>query len=136
MGVGPNYVLSKGFVATGSAAYAPGELVVASGDGTECARATSANANVLGVCMEKVDADKVTTGKVVVGVDLMGISRVLAGDAVSVGDFLTNDTTARAVSKTKAAAGAQPGPVFGKALTAATAAGQYIDVLLIPGGQF
>ena len=136
MGVGPNYVLDKGHVATGSTAYKMGELVVAKGDGTKCARATSGGAKVRGVCQESVDVAKVLTGKVVLDVRMLGIARVLAGAAVAVDDFVTNDTTARAVPKTKAAAGAQPGNVFGIALTAATAAGQYIDVLLIPGGQF
>lgn len=136
MGVGPNYVLDKGHVAVGSAAYKAGELVVASGDGTKCARATTANAKIRGVCMENVDAAKVLTGKVVLDVRLLGIARVLAGAAVAVDDYLANDATARAVPKVKAIAGAQPGNVFGVALTAATAAGQYIDVLLTPGGQF
>lgn len=136
MGVGPNYVLGKGHVATGSTAYRAGEIVAASGDGTKVARATTANSVWRGVCMEDVDAAKVTTGKVVLGVQMMGIVRVLAGAAIAVGDHLANDTTARAVPKTKAAAGAQPGAVGAIALTAATAAGQYVDALLIPGGQF
>jgi len=136
MGSGPNYVLDKGYVATGSSAYTAGELVVASGDGTKSARATSANAEVLGVNQENCDASRVTTGKAVLDTRLLGIARVLAGAAIAVGDKLANDATARAVPKAKAAAGAQPGPVFGKALTAATAAGQYVDVLLTPGGQY
>lgn len=129
MGVGANYVLAKGHVATGSTAYVAGELVVASGDGTKVARATSAGAKIRGVCMESVDAAKVTTGKVVIGVDMMGISRVLAGDAVAVDDRLTNDTTARAVPVAGTVGSKES---FGVALTAATAAGQYIDVLLTP----
>lgn len=136
MGVGPNYVLDKGFVATGSTAYKAGELVVQSGDGTKSARATTGGSVVIGVNMENVDADKVSTGKVVHDVRIMGIARVLAGDAVAVGDHLTNDTTARAVKMTKAAAGTQPATSFGRALTAATAAGQYIDVLLTPGATY
>jgi hypothetical protein len=136
MGVGPNYVLDKGHVATGSTAYKFGELVVPSGDGTKVARATTANARLRGVCQEAVDVGKVTTGKVVLNVRMLGISRVLAGAAIAVDDQLTNDTTARAVPKTKAGAGAQPGHVFGTALTAATAAGQFVDVLLTPGAQF
>jgi hypothetical protein len=127
MGSGPNYVLDKGYVATGSTAYTAGELVVASGDGTKSARATTAGAEILGVNQENADATRVTTGKAVLDTRLLGIARVLAGAAVAVGDKLTNDTTARAV--TGGAAGTRS---FGKALTAATAAGQYIDVLLTP----
>src|SRR4051812_7095959 len=98
MGVGGNYVLNKGFVVTGSTALAFGELAVQSGDGTKIARATSAGAKCVGAIQENVDAAKVTTGKVVANVAVMGIVRVLAGAAVAVGDRLTNDVTARAVT--------------------------------------
>jgi hypothetical protein len=137
MGSGPNYVLDKGYRATGATAYKSGELLIASGTGIDCARATSAAAlEVLGVCQEDVDVAKVNTGKVIVDTRLLGIARVLSGAAVAVGDRLQNDTTARAITLTQAAAGAQPKRSFGKALTAATAAGQYIDVLLTPGATF
>jgi hypothetical protein len=129
MGVGPNYVLDKGLVATGSTAYTQGELVVQSGDGTKSARATSAGAKCIGVNMENVDAAKVTTGKVVHDVRILGIARVLVGAAVAVGDRLTNDTTARAVP-VAGTVGAKES--CGVALTAASAAGQYIDMLLTP----
>lgn len=129
MGVGANYVLAKGHVATGSTAYKAGELVVASGDGTKCARATSAGAKIRGVCKENVDVAKVLTGKVVVGVDMLGIARVLSGGSVTVEDRLTNDTTARAVPVAAAVGNKES---FGIALTGATGAGQWIDVLLTP----
>jgi hypothetical protein len=129
MGVGPNYVLDKAHLATGSTAYKFGELVVSSGDGTRCARATSAAAKVRGVAYEDVDAAKVTTGKVFLDVRLLGIARVLSGAAVAVDDRVTNDVTARAVP-VSAVVGAKE--TFGVALTAATGAGQYIDVLLTP----
>jgi len=129
MGVGPNYVLNKGLVATGSTALAFGELATQSGDGTKMARATVAGSKCVGVIQENVDAAKVTTGKVVVNVAIMGMVRVLAGAAVAVGDRLTNDATARAVT-VNVAVGTKES--FGVALTAATAAGQYIDVLLTP----
>jgi len=129
MGMGPNYVLDKGHVFTGSAAYKMGELVVASGDGTKCARATVAGAKVRGVCQESVDVAKVLTGKVVGDIRMLGIARVLAGDVVAVDARLTNDATARAVP---VAATVGTKESFGVALTAATAAGQYIDVLLTP----
>lgn len=128
MGVGPNYVLDKGFVATGVAAYKLGELVKLSGDGTKCAKTAAGTDQVLGVCQEDIDASKVTTGKAVIGVRLLGISRVLAGGVVTVGAKLTSDATNRAVT-----GGAAGTPSFGIALTAAGAAGEYIDVLLTPG---
>src|SRR4051794_35314412 len=122
MGVGPNYVLDKGHVATGATAYKSGELVIAQGDGTKVARATSAGAKVRGVCQEDIDATKVTTGKAVINVRMLSIARVLAGGAVAVDDRLTNDTTARAVP---VAATVGRLETFGVALTAATAAGQF-----------
>jgi hypothetical protein len=79
--------------------------------------------------MENVDAAKVTTTKVVIDLRLLGIARVLAGAAVAVDDRVTNDTTARAVP-VAATVGAKES--FGVALTAATAAGQFIDVLVTP----
>ena len=85
MGVGPNYVLDKGLVSTGAVAYALGELVVPSGDGTKSARATSAGALVVFVNMENCDAWRVQTGKAVLGTRILGIARVLAGAAVAVG---------------------------------------------------
>jgi hypothetical protein len=130
MGVGPNYILDKGFVAQGSTAYAFGELVVIS------ARATSAGSLVLGVCQEALDATRLTRAggtKAVIDIRLLGISRVIVGAAVAVGARLTNDASARAVTRTKAIAGAQPLETFGIALTAASAAGQQVDVLLTPG---
>lgn len=131
MGVGPNYVLDKGFVATGSTAYALGELVNLTGDGTKVVRATGAGSLCIGVCYENCDATRVLTGKVVLEVRLLGIARVLVGAAVAVGARVGNDATARAV--TVAPGVGVNAPFFGVALTAASAAGQFIDVLMTPG---
>lgn len=129
MGVGPNYVLDKPFVATGAAAYNYGDVVVQAGTGTSVARATAAAAKCLGVCQENVDLAKVQTGKAVIDVRLLGIARVKAGTGgVAVGDRVTNDTNAAAVT-VAVAVGLKES--FGVALTAATA-GNYFDVLLTP----
>jgi hypothetical protein len=129
MGLGPNYVLNKGHLATGgSVAYQAGRFVVATGDGTKCAKAAAAGVRVRGVCMEDVDADKVATGKVVVNVAMLGIVRVVSGAAVAVDASVTTDNQGRAV--TTAVGNTQAGV----AMTAATEAGQSIDVLLTPAG--
>jgi hypothetical protein len=128
MGVGPNYVLHKGLLATGATAYKFGECVVPSADGTKCARATGAAAAVVFVCQEDLDTTRLATGKAVIDVAFLGIVRVLSGAAVAVNAKVANDATARAVT-----GGAAGTASFGIALTAATAAGQYIDVLLTPG---
>lgn len=148
MGVGPNYGMAKGFLATGSTAYTFGEIVklqVGSGSFATTmnaiARATTATVTattieVLGVVSEDLDATRLGTGKAIIGVWLTDIARVLVGAAVTAGTAVTNDATARAISVTRAAAGAQPTQILGIALTGATAAGQYIDVLLTPGANY
>jgi hypothetical protein len=149
MGVGPNYALDKGFLATGATAYAQFEIVrlivnpnaslntVMNAIQRETAAVTNATANLMwGVVQEPLDAIKLGTGKAILGTRLMGISRVLTGAAVPLGRFVTSDATARAVAVTRATAGALPTPCLGYALTAASAAGQYIDVLLTPGEAY
>jgi len=134
--VGPNFVLDKGFRATGSVAYAFGEVVVLTTDGTTVARATTANSRSIGICYEDAEVAKVTTGKLNIDVRILGIARVLAGGAIAVNDRVANDATCRVVTKAQAAAGAQPTPVVGTAMTAATQAGDFVDVLLTPGDTY
>ena len=138
MGVGPNYVLDKGFLAEGSTAYAIGEIVKAGSVDGAIGRSTTSSATVInvGVSQEAVDASKVTTGKVILDVRLLGVARVIAGATIAVGDHLTNDTSARATPVTRAAAGAQPAHTFGIALTSTSTVGEHIDVLLTPGGTY
>jgi hypothetical protein len=137
MGVGPNYGLNKGFLAQGGVAYAAGDLVVAGSVEQSVTRATSAATLLpLGVCTEDIDIAKVSTNKAFVGVALVGIVRVKCGAAVVKGARITNDTSARGVTVTRAAAGAQPQPCFGIALTATSNANEFFDMLLTPGGTF
>jgi hypothetical protein len=137
MGTGPNYGLSKGFLAQGSTAYTQGELVIHGTVEQSTARATSASTLVpLGVCDETIDVAKVLTTKAFVNIALMGIVRVKCGAAVARMSRITNDTSARGVAITRAAAGAQPQPCFGIALTATSNANEYFDMLLTPGGTY
>lgn len=79
-----------------------------------------ADANTLGVCRTAgVSGDKAP-------VDVLGTAVVEAGAAVSAGASLKADSSGRAI--TWASSGAK----IGIALEAATAAGQFIEVLLIP----
>jgi hypothetical protein len=134
MGVGPNMVLDKGHKATGSTAYARGLLVTPVNAGLDVALATTANVfTPIYVCMEDLDISRLGTGKALIDCRIMGIARVIAGAAVALWAPVTNDATARAIARTRAIAGAVSQPSFGIALTAATAAGQEIDVLLTPG---
>jgi hypothetical protein len=76
------------------------------------------------------------TGKAFIGVALYGIVRVKCGAAVAKGARITNDTSARGVTITRATAGAQPQPSFGVALTATNNANEFFDMLLTPGGTY
>ena len=78
-----------------------------------------ADANALGVCRQAaVSGDSIT-------VDVLGTAVVESGAAITAGDTLKSDSTGRAI--TWATSGAK----IGLALQAATAAGQFIEVLLI-----
>jgi len=79
-----------------------------------------ADAYTLGVCRTAgVSGDKAP-------VDVLGTAVVEAGAAISAGASLKSDSSGRAI--TWASSGAK----VGIALQAATAAGQFIEVLLIP----
>jgi hypothetical protein len=147
MGLGPNYGLNKGYLATGATAYAFGEIcreianpaaslssVANAVVRQTTAIATGSAATTLVVCQENLDTVKLGTGKAIISCAKAGAVRVLAGAAVTKGDRVTSDNTARAVTVTKATAGAIPVQVLGIAETDATAAGQFIDVTLTPGG--
>jgi len=137
MGVGPNYGLNKGMLAQGSAAYAAGELLVSGSVEQSVARATSTLTLVpLGVCTDDVDVAKILTGKVFVGTALTGIVRVKCGAAVTKDARITNDGSARGIIRVRAAAGVQPQPIFGIALTATNNANEFFDMLLTPGGTY
>ena len=131
MGVGPNYGLDKGMLAQGSTAYAFGEVVRPGTVEQSVVRGTVAmtSPGFAGICQEDVDATRVLTGKVIVGVRIIGIARAIAGAAIAKDALLVNDTSARVVTQ----GGAAGTPVLGIALTAAAQAGDHIDVLLTPG---
>lgn len=81
----------------------------------------TADANTLGVARSAAAAagDKIP-------VDVMGTAIVESGAAISAGATLETDASGRAVTW------ATSGPRVGIALEAATAAGQFIEVLLLP----
>jgi hypothetical protein len=140
---GPDHILDKGALATGSTAYTFGEvLVLAAGSQLapfQVARATAAaGLQVIGVAQETLDVAKVLTGKANINVRILGISRVLAGGVIAAGATVGTHATqaARAAAVTRAIAGAQPAFAFGVALTASAANGDYIDVLLTPNATF
>lgn len=131
MGVGMNYGLNKGFLAQGATAYAFGEGVVFGTVEQSVIRATTALVapGFFGICTEDLDTVRLGYGRAIIGVAITGLVRAQAGAAITKGAILVNDTTARLVTQ----AGVAGTPVVGIAMTAATAAGDFIDVLLTPG---
>jgi hypothetical protein len=128
MGTGPNFILDKGLLATGVAAYQFGQPVTFTAAAQSCAPISVANTYVEGVVQENIDATRVATGKAFINVRLQGISRALIGAAVGKGDPLTVDATGRFVTQVTAG-----GKFFAVAEEAGTAAGQLIEVTLLPG---
>jgi len=127
MGVGPNYVLDKGFLCQGVAALAAARFVQAGTVEQSQTPHTAVNQRALGVSMEAVDAAKVATGKVFADVRILGIARVEAGAAVAKMSRVSPNATGQAIVSVASSIPA------GIALTAAANAGDHIDVLLTPG---
>jgi hypothetical protein len=128
MGAGPNYVLDKGLLATGTALYQYGQPVTFGTPAQSCAPISVANTYVLGVCQENIDAARVTTGKAIINVRMMGIARALVGAAVAKGDPLTVDATGRFIPQVSAG-----GKFFAVAMEAQATVGGLVEVTLIDG---
>lgn len=124
-----NYVLDKGMLVQGSAAAVAYRFV---GFGTVNWSVTvtpTLNGAVAGVIMENIDAAKVTYGKAVANVRVLGIAPVKVGaSAVVRGAQIGTDATGQAITATT-------GFVVGMALESG-AAGDIIDVLITPMGTF
>ena len=136
MGVGPNYVLNKAFLATGATAYTAGLIVKpAAGSGGQALNlntigiAGNAATGLLAVAMEDLDTVRLGTGKAYINCALLGIVRVQTGGAITAGVKIASAANglARAAVSTE--------NVLGVALTGVSAAG-FIDVLLTPGTVF
>lgn len=84
----------------------------------------------VGVVQDDVDAAKVATGKATVNVRMGGISKVVAGAAVTAGTEVMSDTVGRAITAATAT-----NRVQGIAMTGAAAAGDIIDVWLSGAAQ-
>jgi hypothetical protein len=129
-----NFVLDKGLVAASNYASSDANGVQAFRfvrlTAAQTVDRTSAITQVaIGVVQENVDVAKVATGKVVVDVRLLGISRVVAAAAIALGA----EVAPTATGKAQTAVATQR--VAGIALQAAGADGDEIDVLLTPAGR-
>jgi len=87
---------------------------------------------LVGVYMETLDVAKVATGKATLNVRVMGIARMRTSAAVTIGSRVTSDAVGKCIAVAPTAG--QSIWFGGIAMTAASGADQYIDVLLTPGG--
>jgi hypothetical protein len=121
--MGPNEVLDKGYIATAATPL----FTIVKQTGVESAELnTTAGGDWLGVAQEEPNADDVADGRVF-RVRMLGISRIVAGAAVSRRAKVMSNNVGRAVTATAG------NNVVGIALTAADEAGDWINVLLTPG---
>jgi hypothetical protein len=128
---GPNYVLDKGYnLLNSGAAQSIYRFMKFASTENSVLQQTASNLYSIGVCQQRVEAVDSATGNVQVEVRILGISKVEAGAAVALGAEVMSDTTGRAIT-----AATTGNAVVGRALQAATAAGEWIDVLLTPGAR-
>jgi hypothetical protein len=124
--VGPNYVLDKGFrLSNGGAAqgiYRFVKLV----DENSVTEVNGITNKAIGVVQERIDAADSATGNVQVGVRILGITKIEAAAAIALGANVAPSANGRA----QTAATTQF--VHGIAMQPAAAAGEWIDVLLVP----
>lgn len=122
-----NFVLDKAYRATGTAAFAIGDIVKFVGS-TGCVKVSAAN-DVLafGVVVEPVKAEHVTYGNANVTVRVLGIALARAGAAVTAGAKLAVNANGALIVKPAGA-----GPVVGIAMEDG-ASGSLVNVLLTPG---
>jgi hypothetical protein len=140
---GSNYDYSKAFLATGSTAYAFGELVKPAVGATlqpaQCARVSAITDFVLGVAQENLDVAKVLTGKAYIGVALEGAAKVIfdGGTVPAIGDYMTigstTQTRVKRLGTQPANGGAFQGfQVVGICFSVPAVAGDIFDIWLTP----
>lgn len=131
---GPNFVgLDKGFTVAAAATGVDFGLGVMFNDtaGKQVKLPTGPTVFTVGVAQETIDDAKIATGKAVVNVRMLGITRAVAGAPIVVGAQV--EVTAAGKFITAATAGAQ---VVGRALSPAAADGDHFNLLLSNGGTF
>lgn len=123
---GPSYVADSSFQCGGAIAQF---TAVKMGADTNHVVAAVADNMAIGVAQAVASAAEATAGKAI-PVRMMGITRMVAGDAVTMGAAVKVDASGRAIPLAAATPNQNQ---IGIAQKAATAAGQIIFVLLTPG---
>lgn len=129
---GPNYGLDKGYnLLNSGAAQSIYRFMKQGSTENSVLQVAAITERALGVCQQRVDAADSATSNVQVDVRIFGISKVEVGSAnsgvIALGAVVAPD----AVGCAQVAVATQF--CAGLALQASTAAGQWIDVLLLPG---
>lgn len=129
---GPNYVLDKGFIVDAAATGVDFGLGVINDDtpGKEVRLPSAANQVIFGVAQETIDDAKIATGKAVVNVRMLGITRAVAGAAITVRAEVTVTTAGKFIP-----AATTGHRVVGIALSPAAADNDHFNMLLTPGGR-
>lgn len=123
--MGPNSILDKGYQAT-TAIEQFRAVTLTSND--QVKRADAAAQATIGICQELITTDEATAPKGrIAAIRVMGISRCVAGAAVTRMTKVTTDSTGRIVPATTGQY------AIGIAVEAASAAGDHFSVLLNQG---
>jgi len=150
---GPNYAgLDKGFKVDAAATNVEfgravkylasdttGKTVTTADASTDGTGTPTAAQFIVGVYQDTFDAADVATGKAVANIRMAGITRGIAGAAVTIGQPLTVDATGRFITMTTGAGAPAAGKSrwqAGVALSPQPTAGSYLNVLLTPGVVF
>jgi len=131
---GPNYVLDKGFnLLNSGAAQSIYRFMKFASTENSVIQTAAITDKAIGVTQQRVDAADSVTNNVQVDIRILGISKVEVGAAnagvIALGAYVAPDALgcAQVAAATQFPAGI--------AMQAGSAAGQWIDVLLLPGAR-
>jgi hypothetical protein len=122
---GPNFILDKGFRTQAAVAMF---TAVKTGTVNESVTPVTAVTDVvLGWAQETASAQDATDGRVI-NVRMLGITRAIAGAAITRGARVKITATGKVIAATAA------GPAHGIAMYSVTADNDHVDVLITPNG--
>ena len=127
---GPNYSIDKGFYIDAATTQFYAQKLV-TGSKEHVTQASTLGDACIGIIQESVTAAYVTNGRIA-DVRIAGISRAVAGGAVTIGARVRAAASGKLVALAAATAKQE---VVGIAMTAAAADGDHFDVFLTLGAQ-
>jgi Uncharacterized conserved protein (DUF2190) len=129
---GPNCVIDKGYLIAAAATGVDFGFGVMFSDtaGKTVQLPTATTVFMVGVAQDTIDDAKIATGKAVVNVRIMGITRAVAAAAFAVGARLMVNTAGKFLTATGAGA-----RVVGIAMTPAATLDDHFNLLLTPSSE-